>query len=72
MEKPRELTESEMETVEQNLADLFVHEWNALADELGLSFPLSDEDQERLNAEFDSRHRQHFIDLVLANDAPGI
>lgn len=69
MTQPRELTENEMETVEQNLADLFVHECHDIAAELGIpSLPYSDEDAARINAEFDSRHRQHFIDLAFQTE----
>lgn len=70
----RELTESELEHVEENLADLFVHECDNIAAELGLRRvhgAYSDEDAAKINAEFDSQYRQKFIDLLSQNEPDG-
>jgi len=67
---PRELTPEEMETVEQRLADLFVHECDNIAKELGIEAvhgSFSDEDAAKINAEFDRQYRQGFIDDVSQN-----
>jgi len=68
---PRELTESELKLVEENLFDLFVHECGNIAKELGIE-PVhgsySDEDMAKISAEFDSQYRQSYIDLALQNE----
>ena len=65
---PRELTESEHELVEQRLADLFAHECDNIAKELGIEAvngAYSDEDAALINAEFNRQYKQKFIDFVL-------
>lgn len=64
---PRELTPEEMETVEERLADLFAHECDNIAKELGIT-PIPgrgayrDADAALINAEFDRQYKQGFID----------
>jgi hypothetical protein len=65
---PRELTESELERIEQDLADLFVHECDSIADELEFERPFTTLEDAAINAVFDARHRQKFIDLALQNE----
>jgi len=59
------LTPEQQERVEQDLADLFVFECHDLIAEMGLEFPLSAEDDRRLNEEFDRRNRDQIVTRVL-------
>jgi hypothetical protein len=60
----RELNEYEMEAVEERLADYFYGKWEEVAEDIGIDAtrPLSDEEDRRLQAEFDRRYKQRFID----------
>jgi hypothetical protein len=68
----RDLTESELKLVDANLFDLFFHECDNIAAELGVE-PVdgaySDVDMAAIIAEFESQHRQSYLDLALQNAA---
>jgi len=69
MNTQKMLTEDQQSRVEERLADLFAHEFADIAAELGFDFPYSAEQEAAINAEFDKRHRQAFIDLALQENA---
>lgn len=64
----RELTQGEMEIVEQRLADMFSHECWELAEELGFKTPFTPEQEAELNAEFDRRHKPRLIADILQSE----